>query len=253
MRTTCWAVLLCGLVATGVRADDAAEAKKLVDRAVKALGGEEALAKAAGYTFQVDGKIEAGAEVDVKGDWSVQGLDRYRWNLQATVMGRTQEITLVFVGEKGWVTNPADGRTNDIPKELTPVVLNVFRLARLAQNPLALRDKAFTLSHLGELKINDRDMVGLKIQRKGAPEVDLFLDKKSALPCKAELRQKEGPGGEEVSHTFYFDDYKDAGPVKHFGKVRFERDGKSLVELAVSEVKAEEKINDDVFARPEKK
>src|SRR5262245_28747566 len=159
MRTTFWAVLLCGLVATGVRADDAAEAKKLVDQAVKALGGEEALAKAAGYTFQVEGKIEAPAEVEIKGDWSVHGLDRYRWNLQATAMGRTQELTLVVADAKGWVTNPADGRTNDIPKELTPVVLNVFRMARVAQNPTVLRNKGFTLSHLGELKINDRDVV----------------------------------------------------------------------------------------------
>jgi hypothetical protein len=252
MRATCWAVLLCGLVAPGVQADDTAEAKKVVDRAVKALGGEPALTKAGGFTFRVEGKFEQGVEVDLKGDWLVQGLDRYRWNVQATAMGRTEEATLVFDGEKGWAANP-NGQNNDIPKEVAPVALNVFRMARFAQNPLVLRDKAFTLSHLGELKINDKDMIGLKIQRKGAPEVDLFLDKKTALPYKAELRQKEGPGGEEVAHTFYFEDYKEAGPLKHFGKIRFERDGKQMVEFAVSDVKAEEKINDDVFARPEKK
>ena len=245
-------VAALGLLAVPAVRAEGDPTKAILDRAVKALGGENKLAAAGGLTWKVSGSLEIeGMRIDLSGDWSAQGLDRYRWDAQASVMGRTENATVVAVGGKVWARDGRD-RVMDAPKEIVPMLLANFRCFRLVQNPLLLRDKAFKLSPLGELKIGDRETVGLKVTRKGWTDIDLFFDKKTGLPFKTEIHIKESKDGMDVSHAFVFDGYKEFGGLKHFGKVRFLRDDKALLKLECTEVKAHEKLDDSVFAKPAK-
>src|SRR5262249_4984947 len=181
-------------VVPAVRAE-ADPAKAILDRAVKALGGEKKLAAAGGLTWKVSGTLEVeGMKVDLSGDWSAQRLDSYRWELQASVMGRAENATAGIAGAKAGVRN-GQGQVRDAPKDIVPLLLANFRCFRLVQNPLLLRDKAFKLSPLGELKIGDRETVGLKVTRKGWADIDLFFDKKTGLPFKTEIHVKESKDG----------------------------------------------------------
>src|SRR5262245_40655714 len=243
-------VAALGLLAVPAVRAEGDPAKAMLDRAVKALGGEKALAAAGGLTWKVSGTLEIeGMKIDLTGDWSAQGIDRYRWDLQASVMGRTETVTVGIVGAKAWASN-GRGDVSDAPKDLVPLLLANFRCFRVVQNPLLLRDKAFKLSPLGELKIGERVTVGLKVTRKDWADIDLFFDKKTGLPFKAEIHVKESKDGMDVSHAFVFDGYKEFGSLKHFGKVRFLRDDKALLKLECSDVKAQEKLDDSVFAKP---
>ena len=123
---------------------------------------------------------------------------------------------------------------------------------RLAQHLTALTDPKYQLSSLGELKIGERLAVGIKVAEKDRPDLDLFFDKDTCLPLRIEVRIKEPAplGGMEMTHAVYFEDYKDFDGLKHFTKLTLKRDDKSLIELELSEVKRQPKLDDSVFAKP---
>jgi hypothetical protein len=240
--------LLAGGLPAG--AGEADEAAALLDKAVGALGGAGKLAPLAGCTCKTKGTVEAGGmKVELSGEWSALALDRYRWEVQIEADGRTETGKLVVNGDKVWAADNR-GNASEFPKEIAAFLRAEFRVLRLAERLVPLRDKAYTLSPLGELKIEDRAAVGLKVAHKDQPDVDLFFDKETMLPVRAELRVKEPDGGEEVLHSYYFSDYKDAGGVKHFTKVRLRRDDKPLLEIALEDVKLHESLDDGLFAKP---
>jgi hypothetical protein len=248
MRKVAWVVILC-CVAPARAADD--PAKAVLDRALKAVGGKADLAKLMGVSFKTKGTFDAGgAQVEISGEMSLQGLDRLRWEVEVSAMGRNESGSLVFSGGKGWASN--GGRSREVPKDEGAMFMNIMRCARLAANPALLRQPGVKLTPLGELKIGDRETVGLKVTQKGYPDIDLFFDKKTGLPYKTEIRQKEGKQGMEMPHAFIFDVYKDFNGVKQFTKVKFLRDDKALVEVECSDFKPQEKLDDSLFAKPDK-
>ena len=249
MRKVAWVVIFCCAAAPVRAAEDAA--KTVLDRAIKAVGGNKDLAKLAGISFKTKGTVDAGgAQAEISGEMSLQGLDRIRWELEVSAMGRSNSGALIFNGGKGWAS--ADGKDREVPKDEAAVFLNILRCARLALNPTLLRQPGVKLAPLGELKIGDRDTVGLKVTQQGSPDIDFFFDKKTGLPYKTEIRQKEGKQGMEMPHAFLFDGYKEFGGVKQFTKVKFLRDDKALIEVECSDFKPQEKLDDSLFAKPAK-
>ena len=250
MRGTVWVLAFCCGATAPVRAEEDA-ARVVLARTLKAMGGETALAKLRGIAFKVKGTFDVqGLQVAIAGEWSFQGLERARWEFEATAMNRTESLTLVLNGDKAW--GSTDGRSEAIPKEETAVLRRALRGARLALNPALLRDRTLKLSALGELKIGDRATVGLKVSQKGFPDIDLFFDKKTGLPYKSEIRQKEGKDRQEASHAFVFDHYKEFGGIKQSTRVKFLRDDKALLELECSDFNPQEKLDDSLFAAPPK-
>src|SRR4051812_5104351 len=77
-------VLLAVSAAWGAaRADERSDALAVIDKAVKAAGGEERLAKVKAATWKGKGKyFGVGGGVDLAGEWAIQGADRFRADLQ---------------------------------------------------------------------------------------------------------------------------------------------------------------------------
>jgi hypothetical protein len=93
--------------------------------------------------------------------------------------------------------------------------------------------------------------VGVKATRKGFADVDLYFDKKTHLPVKCSLSVEERKGQAAVPHEYLFSDVKKISGLKHFTKIVVNRDGKKIVELEVSAVRPEDKLEADLFAKPE--
>src|SRR5260221_2330981 len=75
------AIAMCIMFAQGpsLRADDTADTKAIVDKAIKALGGEEALSKVKIATWKDKGTITFnGADNETAGETTMQGLDHFR-------------------------------------------------------------------------------------------------------------------------------------------------------------------------------
>jgi hypothetical protein len=253
MRVTACAIGLCLVNVPLARADDTCRA--IMGRALEALGGEKKVAGFTGVTFKVKGFVDPEGDgtkkLEVGGTWSLRGIDRARWDYEVQQDGTLNNGTLLFNGKQGWLIGP-DGRANGLPGEVAGAVLTNVRSLRLMQNPALLRGKGITLSPLGELKIGDRAGVGIKVIQKGHPDVDLVFDRKTGLPLRSEIRQKEVKDGQEVVHAFLYEGFKAFNGVQHFTRLTFLRNGNTHMKLELSDVNPQEKLDDGLFARPAK-
>jgi hypothetical protein len=252
MHKVAYPLLLLGLILSGPapsRADDQADMKALLDRATRALGGKANLAKFTGLTVKGKGKIHVGNAFPFSQEsyWQMPG--KYRVEMNLDIMGNPISEIIVLHGDKGWIK--IQNQVARLPKDNFTAFRDVFHAIHLAMRPLDAKGIVFKLSPLGELKIGDQPAVGVKISLKGYPDVDLYMDKKSALPVQSEIRSKDDMTGKEVGHTVSFSDYKKFGDLKSYGKLIWKKDGKKYVEMEITELKPEEKLDADLFAKPQ--
>jgi hypothetical protein len=250
MRTLLGVWCVAGLLAGGAaRAGDAADVKAVLDRAVAAHGGAGHLAKSKAVTTRIKGKVYAlGDGVDFSGDIAPQLPDRMRFDMSLTVMGTGLKIKTVVKGDKGWVA--VNDTVTEMSKEQVAEPREQLHVAAVTRL-VALRDKAYKLSPLGEARVEGKDAVGLRVEHKDRRDVSLFLDKQTGLLLKTETRGK-GPmaGDNEFTAGTLYDDYKkvDGFPVAH--KVTVKRDGKLFFASENSDVRLAEKLDDGTFERP---
>jgi hypothetical protein len=243
-------LLLVSATAGPLRAGgDQTETKKLLDRAIKAQGGREKVAKLRAMTWKGKADFEvAGQQISLKHDVSAQGWDQYRLELDLSINGNPQTLVVVQNGNKFW--RSVGGNVKDISKDREVSFLRGFLYGmRLPQMlPAVAKDKEVKLSHLGELKVGDHETVGLSISRKGRPDLNIFFDKKSGLPVKSSVRLTV-PGGQEKEFAFLFGEYKDFDGLKHFTKITIHVDDQDYV-TELSEVQAAGELDADVFKQP---
>jgi hypothetical protein len=225
-----------------VRADDPTEARALLDKAIKAAGGEEKLAKYKAMTWKATGTYYGmGAGLPYTATYAVQHPGQFRMAIEGV-------FTIVFDGDKGWVQ--AGGSTEEMNKDQL-AARKEDNYASSLTTLVPLKDKAFTLTPLPEVKVDDRPAVGLKITREGHREVRLYFDKQTNLLVKSQMRVKaEEMGGKEVNQEAYYSDHKDISGLKVPTKVVVKREGELYVDGESSDVKLLEKLDNKVFDKP---
>jgi outer membrane lipoprotein-sorting protein len=244
---------VCVLVlAPALYADGADDAKAVVDKAIKAMGGQEKLAKATATTLKCKATVsdDGKKEGEFSGTWSIQLPDKFRAELELNHDGRTETVTLVFNGDKAWAREVNQNKTEEAPADAMAVIKADFGAMHLAHSLVPLTGKEYKLSVLGDAKVDSRPAIGIKVERKDLPDLDLFFDKETHLPVKAETRVKERANTDEKLHSFYFQDYKEADGMKHFTKLILHRDDKEAMVMELSEVKRQEKLEATLFDKP---
>jgi hypothetical protein len=249
MAQSRFALLAVGFfLAAPVRADDAADARALVEKAVKAQGGREKLEKFAAHTLKFKGTFHGmGQAIPMTGELNSQGADRFKMEVEVEAGGMKFQFVSVLAGDKGWVrvgdtTNPMDKDQLAEGKEQA--------YAGWVGTLTPLGDKEFTLATTGEVKVNDKPALGVKVSRKGHRDVDLFFDKETGLLVKTETRIKDEGSGQEVTEENFAGEYKEVQGTKQAMKFTVKRDGKLWVEGEATEYQLAEKLGDGVFARP---
>ncbi len=251
MRIRCVSLTLCVifLAAGSVQADDQAEMKALIDKAIKARGGEAKLAKFKAETFTFKGKIHFdGNGIDITGEAAFQVPTRSRIQIEGTIDGNKFKMIQVVDGDKGWVHN--EGKTEAMDKD-TLVEEKESLHAGLVDRLISLKDKSLQLSPLGEAKVGDRTAVGVRVSHKGRRDINLFFDKEKGFLLKRERQGKDFMmGGKEFSEELFYSDYKEVEGVQIAMKLVMKRDGKDYVAAELTEVTLAEKLEDNLFAKP---
>lgn len=248
MRKLFVAVMVLAFVAP-IQADDAADAKNLVVKAIKA-GNLPDPAKMTGLTWKENGKFTAmGFDLNYTADWAVQFPNKYRFVLAADVMGMKINMTMVAAGDKAWES--AMGQTQEITGDkLDYVKHEVYEMWVTSLHPL-VTDKEFKLSPAGEKLVGETKATGVKVERGKHPVTTLYFDNATGLLVKAETTVKdEFQGWKEVPSETYYEDYKDVNGTKMFAKFRVVRDGKPLITSTLSDGKWHEKLDSKLFDKP---
>jgi hypothetical protein len=249
MRAVFWGSLVSCFVAFAgaVRADDQADARAVIDKALKAMGGAEKVGKFAAGTVKCKITHEHNGQQHVlEGTGAWQGLDKIRLEGELTGESQGGKVMMVVNGENGWAKK--GDQVNDAPEGLVPAIKQGFYALRMPHLLPGLKDKAFILSPLGEVKVDDKDAVSINVNHKDHKDVSVFFDKETGLPVKSQSTFAD-PSGKELPVEYFYSDYKEVEGVKHPMKITIKADDVQFV-VEISEVQPKDKVDDSEFAKP---
>jgi hypothetical protein len=224
-------------------ADDQ-EVKSILDKAIKALGGEEKLGKVEAFSWKSKGVVVFnGNENESKNEVTVKGLDHYRREF-----GNDQFHGVVVVsGEKGWRRfgdndNVLEG--DMLANERRSIYLHVIPITLVP-----LRGKGFKVEAAAEEKVGDKPAAVLKITGPDGKDFTLSFDKESGLPVK-QVARVVGFQGQENTLETTFADFKEFDGIKKATKIEVKRDGEKFQTMELTEFKVLDKVDPEVFTEP---
>jgi hypothetical protein len=235
-------------VSGGLSRADEKDATPIIDKAIKALGGEEKLSKIKAYSLKSKGTITFGGnDNDFTAKVTHQGLDHYRSEFEGKFGDNEVKGTTVLNGDKGW------RKFGDMEMELDgDAVTNEKRTIYLAMVPgllVLLKDKGFKTEAAGEEKVGDKPAAIVKITGPDSKDFKLFFDKESGLPVKS-VATVVGFDGNEFTQETSYDAYKDFDGVKKATKMEAKRDGEKFVSTELLEFKVLDKVEPETFSQP---
>jgi hypothetical protein len=247
MRRICLLLLAAGLLVASVqRASAQDDPKALIEKAIKAHGGEDNLAKLKMVRVKSAGNLEImGLSVKFTSEVLYQLPNKYKNKMQVDLGGMKVKLTQVLNGNKAWVEG--DGMTKDIEgDELKAIQEEGYANIVETLTPL-LKDKAFTLSVIPEVKVNEKPAIGVKVKAKDHKDIDLYIDKETNLVVRVVRDSYDSDTMKEATFETIYTEFKQFDGVKHGTKVRVNKDGKKYAEIDVSEVKVLDKIDPNEF------
>jgi hypothetical protein len=219
------------------------ESLALLDRAIKAHGGEAKMAKTSicrrtetGVIFRTDGDLKFTADLLR----NLPGQIRLKLSV-----GKTAQFLNVINGDKGWVQ--AGGPTEELIKGR----LQEFREEAYVwwlTTLVPLKKSAFTLTKLPEIKIDGEPAVGFKVTHKGYLDSNVYFLKRSNLLVQVSRRAPEA--GIQVNKVYSYSGFKEFDGAKLPTKELLSLNGKKWQEITVKDYKFLAKIDPKSFARP---
>ena len=242
------AVLVFALAPTAKAADDP---KEVVAKAIKAHGGEEFLTKHKAAQGREKGKITLPgmAETEFTEESAYMLPDRFKQIIEMEIMGMKFTMTALIVGDKVTVEGKIANMTIDLGDDTKEAYKDVPHVLRVSQLVPLLKDKAYKLDLIGDDKVDDKPVVGVRVSAKDQKDVSMFFDKSTGLMMKLEYRTK-GPDGNEVTETRLVKEYaKDNNGIPYPKKTAVLHDGKTFLESENVEHKYLEKLDDAEFKK----
>jgi hypothetical protein len=233
-KLAAFAVLLLGLCAAAPPAPDPARA--LVRRALQAQGAAADLSQRAAVRLEVKGKANGpvGATLSVTGEALTQpGGIPTRTNLNLEVLGKKVRLVQVANRDRSWQSiNGTLEPLHDSQKQTLGVRSYPDRVAGLS--PL-LHDRGFTLTLLGPSRHKDREVRGVRVSRKGRPDVSLYFDAATGLLVRYTHPGKnpfvpDKEGTMEVSLSDYREVNTGSAEERLLRAARVRTDGRALLD-----------------------
>ena len=231
---------------TSTRAQDA---RLVLDKALKAMGGEKKLAEIKAVSWKGKGTLSFGDDDNpFTSETTLAGLDHLRSSFEANIMGNEIKATTVVAGDKGWRVFA------DMKMELDKEgLLNEKRMMYLQLVPVTLvplRQKEFKVEIGATEKVGGREAQTLKVTGPDKKEFTLYFDGETGLPVK-QVARVIGFTGEEFTQETTYDGYKDFEGIKKATKIESKRDGEKFINYEITEFKALKSVDAGAFKEPD--
>jgi hypothetical protein len=242
------AIMFASATASLVRADDT-DPSAVLDKAIKAVGGEEKLKKIDAITWKSKVAITFNDNTNqFTSNATLQGLDHYRGEFEGEFGGNPFKGVTVVNGDKGWRKfgdNKMDLDGDALANEKRQVYIQA-----IPSLLVPLKGKGFKLELASEEKVGDKPAPGIKVTGPDGKDFTLYFDKESGLPVKL-VAKVIGFGGDEFTQETTYKDYKDFDGIKKATKADSKRDGEDFIKSEVTEFKVLDKVDPKTFAEPE--
>jgi hypothetical protein len=236
------------LAAATVRADDSAAARELIEKAIRAHGGEATLAKCPVMTMKFKGTVHGSDKTPTilfKAQMTTNGAERVKLIVESDNFGKFILVS-VLNGDRGWIG--CNGETQEVKKDKLATMQEDAYSAWVA-SLLPLKDKTFNLTMEGEANIDNRTALGVKVSRMGHRDVKLFFDKETGLLVKTERLAKDEQG-KEVSEATFLSEHKDVQDTKQAMKITIFRGGRPYQTWEVMDYLLAANPNEGTFNKP---
>jgi hypothetical protein len=229
-------VVAVGFCST-VKADDP---NAIIDKAVKAMGGQEKLEKV--HAVQVKGKGTinfGGTESPINGQMISQGFDHYRLEFEIDFGGgRIQGVTVIN-GKKGW--RKLGDKVTALDEEALRGEKQTVYIQLAVDNPTVLKGKEF--------KITKAEKSTITVTGPDGKEFSIEFDKDSGLPIKV-VAKVIAFSGDEVYQVATYSTYKDFGGIQKATAMESKRDGDSFLKQELIDFKVLDKVDPKTFDEP---
>ena len=242
------AIMFVSVMGSLAQADDK-DPTAVLDKAIKALGGEEKLKKVGAFSSKSKLSITFnGNSNDFSSHSTIEGLDHYRSEIEGDFGGNPFKGVTVFSGNKGWRKfgeNKMDMDDDAVANEKRQVYLQV-----IPSLLIPLKGKGFKLEVVAEEKIGDKPAAGIKATGADGKDFTLYFDKESGLPVKS-VAKVVGFQGDEYTQETTYTDYKEFDGIKKATKSESKRDGEDFIKSETTEFKVLGKVDSKTFSEPE--
>lgn len=231
-----------------------AEARAVIDKAIKAHGGADKLGqfKAVSARWVGKHKVENVFFWDAVRVVTYEMPDKIRLDYEVeNPKGGKFEFSRVVDGTKGW-QGSVRGTRDLKDAEVVQISEEIYTHSLASMVPL--KDKGFEFSLVGNVTVDGKDAVGVRVTAKGRPDVNLFFDKKSGLVIKSERRARDPMTNQEYTAESIYRDHKAFQGVMWPTSRLDRKDGMDLEEnsgrFELSDFQAHDKVEAKSLAKP---
>ena len=178
--------------------------------------------------------------------------DKFKEAIDFEVMGKKINVVTIANGDKVSIDTTVDG--NNVPVKITDEIKDAMKeqqyMMKAARLVALTKDKSFQLEPLGEVKVEGKPAVGIRVSSKGHKDLSLYFNKDTGLLAKSERRSVDPMSGKEFTEERIILDYektKEGIPLPK--KVLVKHDGEKHVEAEIVEAKWLEKLDDSEFKK----
>jgi len=173
-----------------------------------------------------------------------------RMHVEANVQEMGMKVVTGYDGETGWTLNPMMGRR---PMRLIGVELqNAREQADLDGLLVDAEAKGYRLSYAGDDSLRGRPVQKLRLLRADSTDMVFYLDAETHLTLAVETDSVNPiEGGRKVRSQTFFRDYRDVNGVKLPFEMEVVMGGQTFQVVSFKEMKANEPVDDALFAMPE--
>jgi hypothetical protein len=232
---------------TSIQAEDGT-AKATLDKAIKALGGEERLAKVEAFTWKSKGHFFLhGSDNRFNGHVTVQGFDQYRSEFEGEFNGSPLKWITVLKGDKGWRKHQNELEEMD-EKRVANEKQSIYLMV-IPTTLVALKGKNFEIGTASEEKVGDKQAVAIKGTGPDRKDFTIYFEKESGVPIKL-VAKMTGLDGNEYTIETSFADYKEFDGIQKATKIESKRNGEKFVDAELTDFKVVDKVDAATFDQP---
>jgi hypothetical protein len=227
-----------------VTPEEAQEAKLLIDKAIRAHGGPDNLARLRTYELRQSGTTDINGQPSAtKREWQFAFPDRV--HLSYDIAGQAP-FDVGIDGDKAWLRSLGNIRELN-SDDLSDARSELYLFYVLTLRPL--RDEVFVLKPLPETRVFSRPAKSVKVMQKDHIQIELNFDAETNLLARAYLRPKKA--GEITEQEILLSEYKPFEGIK-LPTVWFERrGGVKVMEFKESDYRFPAQLPAKLFAMPD--
>jgi hypothetical protein len=224
------------------------EAKAIINKAIKAMGEDKEPENIKGLLVKSNGTLQImGMSIKLDHTLTIALPDKFREVSDLDINGMKISAATVFDGKNAWVevagkVMKLDGKILDEIKEVS----HLLQMTKLK----SLLGKKYDLAVIGEVKVNEKPAVGLRISTKGTKDISLYFDKQTGMMAKMERQGLDATTMQEVVEERIMRSYKDKDGRKIPHEVSVLHDGNKFLEVEISEYTPLENVDPTLFEMP---